>query len=132
MTTSPGARIELYNELSRVIGPDNADTLMSYLNTEIPGNLATKADVDGLRSEMRDFRAELRTEMADFKAEMRAEMADFKAEIREEMRAFRTDINGTIAALEKRLDRILIAVMSAVAVIAAALTGSILTLVSGQ
>lgn len=113
MATSAAARHELYTELVRVIGPDHAETLMSYLPTEEPGRPATKDDMASLREEV----AALRNELLDDTGSLRSEMA-----------AFRTEIRADFAALSQRVDRMFIAMMGAMAVMIAALVGGIITL----
>lgn len=109
MATSAAARHELYTELVRVIGPDHAETLMSYLPTDKPERLATKEDLTSVRDEI----AALRTDFRD---------------LRSEMTAFRTEIRADFAALSQRVDRMFIAMMGAMAVMIAALVGGIITL----
>jgi hypothetical protein len=113
MATPAAARHELYNELVRVIGPDHAETLMSYLPTEEPGQLATKDDMASLREEI---------------AALRHEFRDDIGWLRSEMTAFRTEIRADFAALSQRVDRMFIAMMGAMAVMIAALIGGIITL----
>ena len=113
MATSAAARHDLYTELARVIGPDHAETLMSYLPTEEPGRLAAKDDMASLREEI----AALRNEFRDGVGSLRTEMGTFRAEIR-----------ADLAVLSQRVDRMFIAMMGAMAVMIAALVGGIITL----
>lgn len=45
MSVSEPARLALYNRLGEVIGPENAETLMSSLPLQPAAELATKADI---------------------------------------------------------------------------------------
>jgi hypothetical protein len=53
VTANEPARLALYNRLGEVLGPENAETLMSILPTQPAIELATKADIAELRSELR-------------------------------------------------------------------------------
>jgi hypothetical protein len=68
------ARLALYNRLGEVLGAENAETLMSSLPMQPAVELATKADL-----------AELRTEL--------------RTEIRDIHRALRTQTNYVIGAM---------------------------------
>ncbi len=49
---SEAARADLYTGLAEVLGPRRAETLMAYLPTFDPTDIATKADIAELRREM--------------------------------------------------------------------------------
>jgi hypothetical protein len=57
MTTAEPARHALYNRLEEVLGPENAETLMTNLPA---AELATKTDVAEVRAEITAVRADLR------------------------------------------------------------------------
>lgn len=61
MTTPEAARLDLYNGLSDLLGPERAETLMTYLPGYQPDKVATRSDLDTLRDEMNGFRAEMMT-----------------------------------------------------------------------
>jgi hypothetical protein len=66
MSVSEPARLAQYNRLGEVIGPENAETLMSSLPLQPAIQLATKDDIASLRIEMHELRTEiyeLRTEV---------------------------------------------------------------------
>ena len=66
MSVSEPARLALYNRLGEVIGPENAETLMSSLPLQPAAQLATKDDIADFRTEMHELRTEiheLRTEV---------------------------------------------------------------------
>ena len=50
MSTLEPARHALYSELQHVLGPDHADTLMTYLPRDRSEEVATKADIARLES----------------------------------------------------------------------------------
>ncbi len=68
--------------------------------------VATKTDLEGVRTEMGTMRGELRAEMADMKGELRAEMADMKGELRTEMEAMRGEIRTEIQAMRADFARV--------------------------
>ena len=66
MNASASDRHRLHNRLEQLLGPDDAATLMEHLPPDEWNALALKADVDDLRTELREFRAEMRQDMRDF------------------------------------------------------------------
>lgn len=73
MSVSEPARLALYNRLGEVIGPENAETLMSSLPLQPAAELATKADIarleeriDSLANELREVRAQIATQYRTF------------------------------------------------------------------
>ena len=64
---SEGARNDLYNGLSEVLGRERAETLMSYLPRYDPAAVATHSDIDELRREIAGLRAELKGEIAELR-----------------------------------------------------------------
>jgi hypothetical protein len=52
MSTSEPARLDLYNGLTELLGPDRAETLMTYLPAFDPAEVATKSDILKLESRL--------------------------------------------------------------------------------
>lgn len=79
MSISEAARSDLYTGLSRVLGPDRAETLMSAIPLQDLDQVATKGDLAvlsaDLRSDMADLRTELKTDIAELRAELRTELS---------------------------------------------------------
>lgn len=57
---SEAASNDLYNGRSELLGPERAETLMSHMPRYEPGDVATRSDVDGIRTDIADLRPELR------------------------------------------------------------------------
>ena len=79
----------------------------------LDSNLATKADIAELRSEMAEFRESTTAQIAEFKestnaqiAELRSEMAEFKASMRREFAEFKEFIMAEINQLKRRDDHL--------------------------
>ena len=53
MPISEAARADLYTGLAEVLGPERAETLMAQLPRFDPTDVATKADLKELRTELR-------------------------------------------------------------------------------
>ena len=97
MTMSEDARHRLYNELERVLGSDEARTLMEHVPAEAASELVTK---DMLRDEFALFRAEIRTDFAEFRAEMRQEFAEFRGAMRAEFAEFQGEMRAEFAEFQ--------------------------------
>jgi len=98
---SEGARNDLYNGLSEVLGRERAETLMSYLPRYDPEAVATHSDIDELRREIAGLRAELKGEIAGLRAELKGEIAELRTVTSSQAAALlslqRTLITGFIA-----------------------------------
>lgn len=75
---------------------------------ELAAHLATKADLEiaksELRTEMAELGGQLRGEMAELKSELRAEMSELKSELRGEMAELKTELKSDIVQSEHRLE----------------------------
>jgi hypothetical protein len=67
---SEAARNDLYNGLSELLGPERAETLMSYLPRYDPCEVATRSDIDSIRAEIADLRSELKADIAGVRSEL--------------------------------------------------------------
>jgi hypothetical protein len=74
-------RHNLYEEAKQVFSPESADEFMSYFPPVGWADVATKQDLNLIRSEMDALRAEMRGDMADLRAEMRGDMASLRTEL---------------------------------------------------
>lgn len=86
---SEAARNDLYNGLSELLGPERAETLMSYLPRYDPDDVATRSDVEGIRTDVAavkaditGVRSELKADIADLRSEVKSEIADLRSELR--------------------------------------------------
>jgi hypothetical protein len=59
LMTSESRRHDLYSGLTGILGTELADALMAYLPTSPGVGLVTRADIDGLKLEIRELRAEV-------------------------------------------------------------------------
>ncbi len=94
MAISEAARADLYTGLAEVLGRDRAETLMAYLPTFEPIDVATKSDIAELRRAMDRLRVELRGEMS-----------------------------SRFTTVEERLDRLFLALIGGLFVVVAAMVG---------
>lgn len=109
MAISEAARADLYTGLAEVLGRDRAETLMSYLPTFEPIDVATRGDIAELRGEMDRLRVELRGEMGALREELRGEMG------------------SRFMVVEERLDRLFLTLVGGLFVIVAAMVGLVVT-----
>ena len=100
MTVDEAARHRLFNKLEEVLGPQEAGTLMTSLPTYDLEGVATKADIDGLRSatkaDIDGLRNATQAEFALVRAEMRALNNELLAGIRQEMHLLITSQTRTL------------------------------------
>lgn len=97
---SEAARNDLYNGLSELLGPERAETLMSYLPRYDPDDVATRSDVDSIRSDIADLRSELTGDITSVRSEFRAEIADFRSEFRADIGDLRSEVRSDIGAVK--------------------------------
>ena len=100
MPITEETRRQLHDTVAQHLGPDAAAQLMEVT---IPANteLATRADLDLLRAELRAEMAVLRGEMGELRGEVRGEMAELRAELAEHREATTTAISKVSKALDK-------------------------------
>jgi ribosomal protein L29 len=96
---SEGARNDLYNGLSEVLGRERAETLMSYLPRYDPEAVATHSDIDELRREIAELRTELKGEIAELRTELKGEIAELRTELKGDIAELRTVTSSQAAAL---------------------------------
>ena len=85
MTISDQSRYDLHQRLATVLGPDEAATLMEHLPPVGWADVATKRDLDHLRSEMAvgfsGVRLELQREVTALRVEVLQEVGRLRGEI---------------------------------------------------
>lgn len=70
MSTSEPARLDLYNGLTELLGPDRAEKLMTYLPAFDPAEVATKSDILLLGSDILKLESELKSGLAAINARL--------------------------------------------------------------
>lgn len=94
---SEAARLDLYNGLSELLGPERAETLMASLPTLDISGLATKADLKLLEVRMNALEARM------------------------------TSLEAAVIAIGLRLDRMFLALVGGLFVVVAAMVGVIVS-----
>ena len=74
---------------------EQAEALAEALGEATQGDLATKADLAEIRTEIAKLKNELKTEIADLRTERKAEVAEIRTEIAD----LRTELKSEIAGL---------------------------------
>jgi predicted nuclease with TOPRIM domain len=107
MTTGIRDRDSLYVKLREVLGDEQAATLMELLPPDRE-QLATKADILDVKTELKadltDLRTALKADVTNLKTELKADGAELRsefAELRSEFAELRTDVS----LLNERMDR---------------------------
>jgi predicted nuclease with TOPRIM domain len=105
MTVDETRRIELYEQLSVLVGAEATRTLFELL-PPAGRDVATSDDIDhlarDLRAEMTQLRSDLRGEMTELRGDLRGEMAELRGDLRGEMTELRgemTELRGGMAEL---------------------------------
>jgi hypothetical protein len=94
MATEENDLDQLYTEMERVVGARPAATLMRHLPPVAWPDVATKADVEGLRADFADLRADfadLRADFADLRATTKADIAGLRAATKADFADLRVD-----------------------------------------
>ncbi len=103
MGISEAARNSLYTALTEVIGDANTETLLKAIPLYDYDEVATKADLAVLRSEMAagfaQLRAEFTGEINPLRGEIRGGLADLRAEMIERIEGLRVSNNRWMVAL---------------------------------
>jgi hypothetical protein len=112
---SEADRSDLYTGLSKVLGPERAETLMSAIPLHDLDEVATKGDLALLAADLRTEMGDLRSEMGD----LRSEMAELRAELKTDIAELRADMITEVGALRSSMANwmltLLIAIVAAMA-----------------
>jgi ribosomal protein L29 len=107
MAVTEETRHRLHQSLERVLGEEQAATLMEHLPPVGWADVATKQDLAGLRevsrADLAALSGELRADMADLRTELKGEMAELRVELKTEMADLRTELKGEMADLRMEL-----------------------------
>jgi len=74
-------RHRLYQRLGEVLGEEQATTLMEHLPPVGWGGVATKHDLQLVRSDLELMRSELRGEISELRIELRGEISELRIEL---------------------------------------------------
>jgi chromosome segregation ATPase len=103
MAISEKSRSVIYRSFSDLLGEEaTADMLAQFPSRDVD-EPTTRADLNLLRSEMGELRAELRGEMGELRAELRGEMGELRAELRGEMGELRAEMGELRAELRAEM-----------------------------
>jgi hypothetical protein len=94
MAISESARHDLYNGLAELLGAERAETMMTYLPSYDPTEVATQNSV-----------------------------VDMRSELKEEIRELRVEMRAGFDSLGKRIDRVLLTLVAGLFVIVASTIG---------
>lgn len=76
LTIDERLRLNIHNKLTELLGSEEADALMSRMIPVPWHDVATKDDLQLMRSDLDVLRAEFRAEMAELRTDLRAEIHD--------------------------------------------------------
>ncbi len=74
------------------------------LQAEVDADLATKADVDSLHTEVRSVRTELKAEIDGVRTELKAEIDGVRTELKAEIDGVRTELKADIGGVKADVD----------------------------
>jgi hypothetical protein len=98
MTLDAEAARQLHNRLHEVLGEPEARSLMELLE-----NLASRSDVDALRTDVGRLGADLRTDMETLGTQLRGEMETLGTQLRGEMGNLGTQLRTEMEAMRHEL-----------------------------
>ena len=98
MTTGIRDRDNLYVRLREVLGDEQAATLMELLPPDRE-QLATKADLS-------DVKTELKADLADLRTELKADLADLRTELKADIATLQSDVAELKASMVKLDERL--------------------------
>jgi chromosome segregation ATPase len=104
-------------DIEDALGPQQAGPLLAVLQdldrkiedqknavkADLLLELATKADIANVRTEIADLRTELKEDMANLRAELKEDMANLRAELKEDMVNLRAELKEDMANLRAEL-----------------------------
>jgi len=113
MAIDDRARLDLYQRLEEVLGPEPAATMMAHLPPSGWGDVATKADLalmaSGLRADLEaqinGLRAEMHREFGAVRTEMQQEIGSLRTEMHREFGAVRAEMQQEIGSLRAEMHR---------------------------
>ena len=114
MAISEQERHQLHARLEKVLGSEEASTLMAHLPPIGWADVATKSDLASLE---RVIRADLRTEIAG----LRTEIADLRTEFHVAFGAFRDDLHADRRTAQRQL--LFVLTVAFVSLLVAVITG---------
>jgi len=112
---SEAARNDLYNGLSEVLGPERAETLMTYLPRYDPAEVATRSDIAAVKTDL----GVVKSDVAAVKSDVAAVRADFSE--------LRSEFQTVMTAQGKRLDRMYLTLLAGFFATIAAMAGVLFT-----
>jgi hypothetical protein len=126
---SESARLDLYNGLSELLGPERAETLMASLPNFGPNGVATSADFGVLQARMDGLETGLGARMDALESGLGARMDALEFGLGARMDGLETrmtSIESAVVALGLRLDKMFLAMVAGLFAIVAAMVGVII------
>jgi uncharacterized phage infection (PIP) family protein YhgE len=81
------------------IAEAQAELQADVLNELSIGQLATKKDVQELKTDMRELRTELKTDMQELRTELKSDMQELRTELKTDMQELRTELKTEMQEL---------------------------------
>lgn len=119
MATSEAARHDLYTRLIELLGEDRAGTLMTYLPTYDPIEVATKSDIAGLREDLVGLRHDVDSGITSLRRDVESDIAF----LRSDLAALRSEVAALDARMDERFHRLTMTLVAGLFVIVAAMAG---------
>jgi hypothetical protein len=111
MAVTDDARNHLFQTLSQQYEPEDARTLIALLSANDIDHLATKDDLDALRTatkaDIDGLRAELKGDMDGLRTELKADMDGLRTELKADMDGLRTELKADIGELRGEMRDVL-------------------------
>ena len=95
--------IEVYDAIKGKLGEEESRKLLRYIDEKITTEVATKADLELLRSEIEALEERLRSEIGSLEERLGSKIESLEEKMSGEVKAIQEGIRGQIKSTEERL-----------------------------
>jgi hypothetical protein len=110
MATEENDLDQLYTEMERVVGPRSAATLMRHLPPVAWPDVATKADIEGLRvatkSDIDELRVATKADIDDLRVATKADIDDLRVATKADIDDLRVATKGETHGLQQQITKL--------------------------
>jgi len=83
--------------------PEQAESLAEALGEATQGDLATKADLAAVRADLAGVKAELKNDIAELRMQLKGDIAGLRTELKGDIAGLRTELKGDIGEVRTKI-----------------------------